>query len=136
LRIPGLRSRTIRLTSQTTKFLTVYRQKAMQINDPWAGRNMSEKIFVAFKGRDAASVLPNMTRHGLKFLLYELGARVQIKHLNAELLRHFAVEYLLSTGYSLDQVMQHLGLRRAGNIAKHMATLKHMIGQSEVSEDL
>ena len=64
-----------------------------------------------------------MTRHGLKFILYEWGEKAGTKHLNTELLRHFAVTHLLREGRSPEEIMQHLGLRRMGNIAKHIAAL-------------
>ena len=78
-------------------------------------------MFIAFKGRDASFPLPNMTRHGLKFIIYELGEKIGMASLNTEQLRHFAVSHLISLGYAPDQIMAHLGLRRLGNIAKHLA---------------
>jgi hypothetical protein len=64
-----------------------------------------------------------MTRHGLKFIVYELGDKVGAKSLNTEQLRHFAVTHLISQGMAPDEIMAHLGLRRLGNIAKHLASV-------------
>jgi hypothetical protein len=62
-----------------------------------------------------------MTRHGLKFILYELGDKAGLSKLNTEQLRHFAVTYLIGLGRTPEEIMAHLGLRRIGNIAKHLA---------------
>ena len=77
------------------------------------------QMFCAFKGRDSALQLPSMTRHGLKFALYEIGDKVGIDKLNSETLRHHAVCYLLEKGKTTAEIMEHLGLKRPGNIAKH-----------------
>jgi hypothetical protein len=62
-----------------------------------------------------------MTRHGLKFILYELGDKAGLAKLNTEQLRHFAVSYLIAEGRTAEEIMLHLGLRRLGNVAKHLA---------------
>jgi hypothetical protein len=62
-----------------------------------------------------------MTRHGLKFVMYELGEKIGISKLNSELLRHHAIRHQLASGKSPEDLMGHLGLRRLGNIARHNA---------------
>ncbi len=83
-----------------------------------------KRMFISFKGRDAATPFPNMTRHGIKFIFYELAQKAKLPTLNTELLRHFAVAHLIKSGQTPDQIMKHLGLRRLGNIAKHIAKAK------------
>lgn len=121
LRIPGLRSRTIVLSPLMTQLMEIYKTRFVSLfdKDKKSPDTSFKHIFISFKGRNGAVPLPQMTRHGLKFLLYELGERLNLKHLNSELLRHHAVEFLLRQGKSTEEIMYHLGLRRLGNIAKH-----------------
>lgn len=121
LRIRGTRSRTIVLQSETSRALQKYHAKVQQLMKK-SSRSFSHML-LAFKGRDAGTILNHMTRHGLKFLLYELGEAVGLSNLNTELLRHYAVQYQLSMGRSPETIMNHLGLRRLGNIAKHQHLL-------------
>ncbi len=127
LRIPGSRARAIVLSAETNELMAAYRTLYASIRHPVIANATEKYIFIAFKGRDAASPLPMMTRHGLKFILYELGDKAGISKLNTEQLRHFAVSYLISLGKSPDEIMLHLGLRRIGNIAKHLVRNRDVI---------
>lgn len=120
LRVGGTRARAIPLSSETHEWLKAYRRAYDQIKHPVIATPVKKRIFISFKGRDAASPLPEMTRHGLKFILYELGEKAGVPGLNTEQLRHYAVAHLLAEGKSPDEIMHHLGLRRIGNIAKHL----------------
>jgi integrase/recombinase XerD len=124
--VPGVKSRTILLAAETTEALNVYRdyfQGWFETRKP-SQQTQFHWLFVSFKGKDGTLVLPKMTRHGLKFLLYELGERFKISNMNTENLRHYAIEHLLVNGWDAEQIMAHLGLRRLGNIAKHIARRK------------
>jgi hypothetical protein len=79
-------------------------------------------MFVAFKGPHCEIVLPSLARHGLKFLIYELGEGVGLTHLNAETLRAYAIGHLLQRQWTAPQIMKHLGLRRIGNIARYTSS--------------
>jgi site-specific recombinase XerD len=122
LRIPGMRGRIIELSRESAGHLLIYRSFFVQ--DPRIGRSESpelwRRIFISFKGRDSSIPIPSLSRHGLKFIIYELGERFKIDHLNSELLRHHAVDAMLERGVSPESIMVHLGLRRIGNIKKHL----------------
>lgn len=120
LRVRGPRARVMTLQPEAAKSLRAYREALAPLKDLIAPDG---HVFIAFKGKDAATVIPHLTRHGLKFMLYELGEKAGIATLNTELLRHFAVKFQLTLGRSPETIMQHMGLRRPGNIAKHAATL-------------
>lgn len=120
LRVGGTRARAIPLSAETQAWLASYRRAYDQIVHPVIKNAVKKRIFISFKGRDAASPLAEMTRHGLKFILYELGEKAGLAMLNTEQLRHYAVSHLLELGKSPDEIMRHLGLRRIGNIAKHL----------------
>jgi integrase/recombinase XerD len=120
LRIGGSRARALLLSEATAERIAAYRVRYDRVRHPVILNSPEKRMFIAFKGRDAASPLPEMTRHGLKFILYELGAKAGLPKLNTEQLRHFAVSYLLSIGKAPEEIMVLLGLRRIGNIAKHL----------------
>jgi integrase/recombinase XerD len=122
LTISGDRARTIGLEVETTLALKTYRDVLQ--NDPRTriNFNQSAPIFVSFKGADARAVHSGITRHGLKFAIYELGSAAEVPQLNAEQLRHMAMSHKLGLGYTPDMVMNHLGLRRVGNIGKHLGS--------------
>ncbi len=120
LSIPGDRARTIGLEAETTWSVKAYRDTLENDSRTKNEFKQSSLIFVSFKGADARAVQYGLTRHGLKFAIYELGAAAEIPRLNAEQLRHLAMSHKLSIGYTPDMVMNHLGLRRVGNIGKHM----------------
>ena len=44
---------------------------------------------------------------------------MEIKKLNTELLRHYAINFHLELGKSPEDVMEHFGLKQLGNIGKH-----------------
>lgn len=115
--IPGERKRTIVLGDETFRYLEAY-WKVISNLRPLASQNY--KMFVGFKGREILSISPQVTRHGLKFMLYELGQICNISHLNTELLRHHAIRHQVALGLSSESIMLHLGLKRIGNIAQHL----------------
>jgi integrase/recombinase XerD len=119
LSIPGERSRTIVLGLETVSIMTGYRE----LFRDWSSRRPEavSRMFVSFKGRESVVAMPTMTRHGLKFVMYELGEKIGISKLNSELLRHHAIRHQLASGKSPEDLMGHLGLRRLGNIARHNA---------------
>jgi integrase/recombinase XerD len=122
LYVKGTRARTLNLSERTVKYLEQYRSYYEKFCEhPVIKADKEKRMFISFKGKDGVVPIPHMTRHGLKFIIYELGEKAGVKHLNAELLRHYAVSNLLGFGRSPEEIMKHLGLRRMGNIAKHMA---------------
>lgn len=115
LHVFGSRGRTIIMEGSTALALKNYKTHLEKVLYP-----LPEDIFISFKGREAQTITPKISRHGLKFLVYELGDVSGIHHLNTELLRHYATSYQLSLGKSPAEVMAHFGLKRLGNIAKHI----------------
>lgn len=134
LRIGGGRARAIHLSERSHAALRTYKDLFDALSHPAILQAPVKRMFIAFKGRDAASPLPVMTRHGLKFILYELGEKAGLQKLNTEQLRHFAVTYMLGLGRSPEEIMLALGLRRIGNIAKHLARHKQSDGRKQVLE--
>ena len=124
LHLGGLRSRAITLSPETKAYFDDWRAQTAQILGAETPPRAT-KIFAAFQGRDGLTLLPTMTRHGLKFVMYEVGALANLQHLNTELLRHHAVSHLLSLGKSIEDVKAHLGLRRSGIVGKHAAIHDH-----------
>jgi len=125
LHIGGTRTRTILLSEESSDQLQTY-QKLYQNykNHPHILKEEKKRILISFKGRDSTVPIAKMSRHGLKFILYDLSEKLGSRPINTELLRHHAVSYLLSNGNSPEEIMNHLGLRRLGNISKHIAQLK------------
>ncbi len=120
LNIKGARARTIVLCETSKAYLEDY-----DLHYTTLAKNELQKvphmpIFIAYRGRDHVHLNSPMTRHGLKFIIYELGAKGGLPNLNSEQLRHFAIQRLILTGKSPEDIMSHLGLRRLGNVAKHM----------------
>ncbi len=113
LRVPGKNSRVISLSSASTKLLMAYREALAEL-----GRlDANNFIFMAFKGRDGLTSTPQISRHGVKFVLYELGEKVGFKSLNSEHLRQYAICWLSKIGRSPDEIMEHFGLKRIARIA-------------------
>jgi integrase/recombinase XerD len=120
LSIAGDKARTIGLEAQTTLAIKSYRSVLQDDSRTKLHLTPVSPMFVSFKGADARAVQFGITRHGLKFAIYELGIAAEIPKLNAEQLRHLAMSHKLSLGFTPDMVMNHLGLRRVGNISKHL----------------
>ncbi len=115
LQVLGIRGRTIALGNETAQAIKDYQKHLARLST-----DVSDYIFISFKGRDTLTIAPKISRHGLKFLIYELGDVSGIPHMNTELLRHYAIRYQLTLGKSPAEVMAHFGLKRLGNIAKHV----------------
>ena len=95
LKIRGLRSRTIFLEKDSSSCLSEYRKALENKKKDIANREKPGRIFVAFKGKEQNSPSDKITRHGIKFLLYEIGEKSGVPKLNTELLRHYAIQFLL-----------------------------------------
>jgi site-specific recombinase XerD len=121
LLIPGERKRLIILNSKTNEILINYKKTVVESQDKLP---KSYKMFLGFKGRKVLIIAPAISRHGLKFMLYELGEACKIPRLNTENLRHYAIQYQLDSGSSSEEIMIHFGLKRIGNISKHHRTKK------------
>lgn len=117
IRIKGNRGRLIQLSSSSYQEIKHYLNRVSQKDKSLTAPQ--NHVFISFRGRDLDFVVPKITRHGVKFMLYEIGEKAGIKKLNAETLRHHAIENLLERGFTNEEVMAHLGLRTLGNISKH-----------------
>lgn len=135
LRIRSQRSRTVCIHPKTEYLLRRYRQAYQEFMGSLKNTVTDARMFISFKGKDGSKPIPKMTRHGLKFVLYEIGKKVGIPKLNTELLRHHAVDFLLTNGRGPDEVMAHLGLRRMGNIKKHLTLQQTTLRQNAVEHD-
>ncbi len=121
LSIPGDRARTIGLEAETTEAILSYRHALSEDHRTKNQLTGAAPLIVSFKGADARAVQFGITRHGLKFAVYEIGQLANLRQLNAEQLRHAAMEHKLSLGFTPEMLMNHLGLRRIGNIGKHLS---------------
>ena len=113
LHIRGDRHRVVSLSAKTSNALIEYRAQCKNL-----APEFRKKMFISFKGRDAALPLPAMSRHGLKFMLSEIAQQTNLKKLNSELLRYYAISRMNKEGHTTADIMAHLGLKRLGNIAK------------------
>ena len=109
----GSKSRIINLSHESSKRLISYQSQIDQTN-----LSNRTKLFISFKGKDKLRSNSNISRHGIKFMLYEIGKQSGIPQLNAEHLRSYAVYFLNKIGRNLEEIQAHLGLRRPGDIAK------------------
>lgn len=122
LKIPGNKQRSITLSKRSTQYLWQLKQ---QINEhaAYASAEDTSKLFLFHNipGRsDIPHIFHPISRHGIKFLLYEIGTCIHQPKLNSELLRHHAINYLLRSGKTPQQIQQHLGLKKPGSIIKHL----------------
>lgn len=125
LSIGGTRKRIVYLAESTEKnlcnYLELYLTNPKLEQIPKKDRN----VFISFKGSSEGLISPKMTRHGLKFLLYEIGEKFGIPFLNAEMLRHFCIRYNLEHGLSPEDIMNKFGLKRLGIISRHFIELNN-----------
>lgn len=119
LAIHGDRARSINLEQSTALTLKELRTATDELRPELS--QATNKIMIGFKGTSASLVIPNLTRHGVKFALYELGNAVKIPQLNSEELRHHAMAHKVSIGFLPEPLMNHLGLRTLGKVAAHFA---------------
>lgn len=124
LSISGPKKRVIELLPETHKNLKKYQRTLATQRDKSYHPKKSHCLFIAFKGPNLSTHLDKITRHGLKFLLYELGKEAGVPKLNTELLRHFAILSLLERFEEAGLVQKHLGLKKPGNILKHLAQIR------------
>lgn len=120
LRISGSRQRVIDLQPTSTNSLRSW-QRCVQQSYPQCDDRL---IFSGFKGPEGALPLATLTRHGLKFILAQLAAQVEVTSLSPALLRHHATRHMLQRGKSIEDSMAHLGLKRTGHIRQHLAQLQ------------
>src|SRR5690606_17119226 len=83
--IEGQRSRSIRLTEESFAAFKLYADTYKQNLDHDL---TNQHVFVAYKGKETSWSNTKMSRHGLKFIIYELGERIGLDKVNAEQLRH------------------------------------------------
>lgn len=121
IKVPGAKSRLIKLTPDSHHYLKSHRISLESIDKALVGA--SKPIFSGIKGRSGLPSDRKISRHGIKFMLYELGEITKVDHLNTELLRHYAIFYLLESGEDPETIREHFGLKQLGNIAKHVRNL-------------
>lgn len=118
LKIIGPKARVITLFTDTTKAICNYKffiEEELALDTP-------PHLFVSIKGRAGKPGNTRISRHGVKFMLYELAAKTGLKNINTELLRHCAISFQLDLKKDPELVKQHFGLNQLGNIAKHAKT--------------
>jgi integrase/recombinase XerD len=117
LRVGGERARVLTLSAASTQAMAAYKDILLQ-HVHLTGYPF---ILVGFHGKVQTRVTTKLTRHGVKFVLYELASVAGLERLHAEDLRHYAIQTWLEKGLAPELIMQYLGLRRLGNITKHRA---------------
>ncbi len=122
LQINSPKTRTIKLHEITNRHLTKYIEK--QRNHPQS-QSLKSALFIGFKGKDSSLCLESVTRHGIKHMVYQVGKDIGYANLNTEQLRHLSIDFQLAEARSPEEIMTHLGLRRLGNIAKHIRGKDH-----------
>ena len=105
LKIQGTRQRIIHLQHETTSALLAYRR--------------NRRIGIIFRG-ERGPHREELTRHGLKFMLYQLAQKTNNAPISCEKLRNHAIAFQLAQKNSTAAVMAHLGLRRVGIIKKYL----------------
>lgn len=120
LTIHSSRKRSIALSAESLAALNKYRFFYNELQKSYSEKLRANFMFVGFQGRGGTQILPRLSRHGLKYILYEIGDLSGLNHLNTEILRHTAIANFIAQGESVENIMQHLGLRQAGNILKHL----------------
>ncbi len=120
LHIGDPKPRSIALSATSLRYLALYKEELFSNRPDSPDSRLGDFMFIGFKGRNAALPLPRLTRHGLKFALYQFGQIINVSHLSAQMLRDHAIDHLLGQGMSQSEVMNHLGLLRLGNIARHL----------------
>ncbi len=120
LRVTGTRSRVINLSEETHNLLKNYKEQ-IEKWDPYSLVSSNTSVFIAFKGRDTLNFSHKISRHGLKFLLYELGVKSGMTKIHTEMLRHHSIQFQMELGKNTSDIMDHLGLRQPGIIAKHFS---------------
>lgn len=108
LKIRGPRQRVIQLQKETTAALLAYRHK-----------RRTGLIFSGERGPHREE----LTRHGLKFMLYQLAEKTSSAPISCEKLRNHAIAFQFAQKNSATAVMAHFGLRRVGIIKKHLSKL-------------
>lgn len=124
LHVGGQRKRTLVLAEGSRRGLAAYRRAYFALPALADLAPAQQKVLVSFKGPGGGLVSPAMTRHGLKFLLYEWGQLRGIDGLNAEMLRHYCIRHHLECGMAPEELMAKLGLKRLGIISRHVRRLE------------
>lgn len=117
LKVTGSKPRLITLHPDVANNLVTYKEHMADSFKDILKKNIS--MFNGIKGRSGMPAESPISRHGIKFMLYELGESIEVKKLNTELLRHYAINFHLENGKSPEEVMDHFGLKQLGNIGKH-----------------
>ena len=112
LKIRGSKERLIELSHVVKDTLLKYRRLLFE-----RIQETSSNMFVCFKSRMQTSY-ETLSPDGIKFIIRSISEEYGVK-LNAELLRHHAISYMLAEGKSVADIQFHLGLKRGGNISKH-----------------
>ena len=117
IKVEGKRARIIHLVEITAEKLTQYRDAYTGFQKKITGKKEKDRMFFAFQGKDLTPY-KSLSRHGLKYMLYERGEKVGIANLHTEMLREHAIKTLLKMGRTPEEIMSHLGLLRLGRIAR------------------
>ncbi|MDD9951323.1 MAG: site-specific integrase [Zetaproteobacteria bacterium] len=119
LRILGERRRIIALCDRTSKSIQNYIYGMSRYYPKTMYPHVYQNLFVSFRGKHLDNPSKTLSRHGIKFMIYELGEMIGISQLNSEELRHHAIQYHLQLGKKASEIREHFGLKRNGLIAKH-----------------
>lgn len=117
IKIEGPRSRILQVMEKTAESLQKYRSAYIGSHKKGGGKREKDRMFFAFQGKDLTPY-KSLSRHGLKYMLYERGEEMKIAPLNTEILREHAIQTLLKMGRTPEEIMAHMGLLRLGRIAK------------------
>jgi site-specific recombinase XerD len=117
IKVEGKRARIIQVIEKTAENIKKYRAAYIGFNHMGTGKKEKERMFFAFQGKDLTPY-KSLSRHGLKFMLYERGEKAGISNLHTEILREHAIQTLIKMGRTPEEIMAHLGLLRLGRIAR------------------
>ncbi|MCY4444193.1 MAG: tyrosine-type recombinase/integrase [Proteobacteria bacterium] len=121
IRISGARKRCIVLSQNSSTYVQKLKEYTSQ--HPTFSSPQSP-LFCPLQGKSALPRHSKMSRHGIKFMLYERANTIHIETLHSEKLRHYAITYQLAKGHSSYDIQKHLGVKRQESIARHIRQQK------------
>ena len=119
LHIPGKNSRTIPISEPLFSILSTYQKSIVEIEK-------YPSIFISFRGNREEEIMPTISRHGVKHLIYHNARLASLSGITPQSFRHYAAIRWIKSGLDENKIAEYLGFSNLNSLEKYYQLLQQL----------
>lgn len=110
----------VRVNGRYSRAIPIDATCAKSLHNYWKSLNMpdAERVFISFRGNRRHEHGGQISRHGVKHMIHELGRQNDVRCISPQTFRHYATLRWIKNGIEVAQIADYLGHNNSDAIRK------------------